>query len=320
MIGWIVFGIIILLLLLGFVIPLRISYNITFKKRGDGKLDPYSGLDHESFAPYKSATTAAIDRLRATPCEEIRIKSQDGLTLYGRYFHVRDGAPIELQMHGYRSTPIKDFSGGACSAIDKGHNILLVDQRAHGDSEGRTISFGINEKYDCLAWLEYLAERFGTDTPVILVGISMGAATVLMASGLELPENVACIIADCPYSTPKAIITKVAGEMGIPGKLLFPTIRLGGRLFGGFDVCSDSPLEAVKRSAIPTILIHGEADGYVPSDMSREIYEAIPHSDKKRITFAGADHGLSFLADPERYLREINEFNAAALAKWREKR
>ena len=224
----------------------------------------------------------------------------------------------EIQLHGYRSTPLKDFCGGGCAALDRGHNLLLVDQRAHEHSDGRTISFGIKERYDCLDWISYVNGRSGKDTPIVLVGISMGAATVLMASGLELPENVIAVVADCPYSSPKEIIIKVAREMGFPGGLLFPLVRLGGLIFGGFDVTADSPVKAVASSRTPTIIIHGEEDGFVPCEMSLDIFNAIPHGHKKRVTFPKADHGISYLHDTEKYVGSVDEFISDALKRRRE--
>ena len=108
-------------------------------------------------------------QLTNRPCESVTIVSADGLTLSGRYYHVRDGAPLDLCFHGYRSHPFTDFSGGAELSLSMGHNLLLVDQRAHGKSEGRTISFGILERQDVLCWANYAAERFGDQVQIILL-------------------------------------------------------------------------------------------------------------------------------------------------------
>lgn len=320
MVVFIVIIVIFAVLAAGFFIGSRIAYGMSFERRGDGKPDPYVGLERESFLPYSDKIRASIDRLSATPCEEIRIKSHDGLTLFGRYYHVRDGAPTEIQFHGYRSVSLKDFSGGGCAALDSGFNLLLVDQRAHGESEGRTISFGINERLDCIAWARYLDERFGGSTPIVLVGVSMGAATVLMASELELPESVVCAVADCPYSTPKDIIIKVANGMGLPGRLLFPLVRAGARMYGGFSIMGGSPVAAAAGSRLPTMIIHGDSDGFVPCEMSGEIFDAIPHENKSRVIFEGADHGLSFIVDQPRYVGLVNEFIRDSVDRWNEKR
>lgn len=141
--------------------------------------------------------------------ESVFITSFDGVKLYARYYHVRDGAPLQIQFHGYRGSALLDFCGGNKLAREIGHNTLVVDQRAHGKSGGNTITFGINERYDCLSCINYAVERSGKETPIFLSGVSMDAATVLMASELNLPDNVIGIIADSPYSSPEEIIRKV---------------------------------------------------------------------------------------------------------------
>ena len=135
----------------------------------------------------------------------------------------------------------------------------------------------------------------------------MGAATVLMASGLELPENVKGIIADCPYSSPEEIIKKECGKMGLPPKLAYPFVRLGAMIFGGFDPSSATAKDAVKAAKVPILIIHGEADDFVPCSMSREIIDACA-SDKTLITIPLAGHGVSYIVDRPLYEKSVEEF------------
>ncbi len=285
-----------------------VCYRITFAKNDKKSSDPYLIFSTNGFKQYESRMRPMIDKIIATPCEDIYIRSRDGLCLHARYYHLRDGAPVEIQMHGYRGHPFRDFCGGATDAYDRGHNLILVDQRTHGESEGRAITFGIKERYDCLDWIDYTVKRFGDDVQIILIGISMGAATVLMATGLGVPKNVRAVMADCPFSSPESIIRKVIGDMGLPHKIAFPFVRLGGILFAGFDVCSASVTEAVRSSVTPTFLIHGEADSFVPFYMGREIFDAIASEKKQFLPVPNADHGTSYFCDKERYLGELNEF------------
>ena len=244
----------------------------------------------------------------SSPYEEVNIRSRDGINLHARYYHNRDGAPVEIQIHGYRGHPLRDFCGGIRDSKARGHNLILVDQRAHGGSGGKAISFGIKERYDCLDWINYATERFGEDTPIILIGISMGASTVLMASGLSLPDSVKVIMADCPFSSPEAIIRKVIKDMKLPHRIAFPFVRVGGMIFGGFDVCSASALDAVKSSKTPTLLIHGESDSFVPFEMGKALYDNLGSEKKAFLPVAGADHGTSYFLDMERYLGVVEEF------------
>ena len=209
--------------------------------------------------------------------------------------------------HGYRGTAERDLSGGVQRCFRVGRSALVVDQRCSGKSGGRVITFGINEHKDCLSWVDFMVKHFGPDVKIILTGISMGGATVLTASGCDLPENVIGILADCPYSSPKEIICKVIKDMGLPPKIFYPFTKLSARIFGKFDLEETSPLEGVKNCRIPVIFFHGESDDFVPCDMSRELFEACA-SKKKLVTIPGAGHGLSYAVDPEKYLTSLQEF------------
>lgn len=239
--------------------------------------------------------------------EPVVIRSFDGLKLYGRYYHWKEDAPLEILFHGYRSHAYRDCSGGHALAKKMGFNTLVVDQRAHGESDGNTICFGIKERRDCLSWIEYCGKRFGNDTPIILSGLSMGAATVLMATGLELPKNVSCVLADSPYSAPIAIIEKVCQDLHYPVALCRPFLHLGALIFGGFRLGECTAKEAVAHSKVPILLLHGEADHFVPCDMSREIAACCASTVEVR-TFPDAGHGLSYMTDPKRYERVVYGF------------
>ncbi len=282
------------------------AYRIAFYSPMKGR-DGIPSVSGSQYDPYREVMSKIFHALNDRPYEVVSITSQDGLTLYGRYYHVKDGAPLDIGFHGYRSSPMTDFSGGSEISFTLEHNLLLVDQRAHGKSEGKTISFGINERLDCLDWVYYALDRFGPEVRILLYGISMGAATVLMASDLELPANVKGIIADCPYASTRGIIRKVSDEMRIPGALAYPFVALGARLYGGFDPEETDAPRAVKHTKVPILILHGEADSFVPCEMSREVLDANPEM-IRRYTFPDADHGISYLVDTPRYRKLVTEF------------
>lgn len=261
----------------------------------------------EQYEPFKPIIKDLFHSLKNKPCEFVTIRTPDGLTLSGRYYHTKDGAPLAIGFHGYRSCWLTDFCGGADIAFQMGQNVLLVDERAHGKSQGRTITFGIKERQDLLCWLDYVLERFGPDVKILLYGVSMGGATVLMASGLALPENVKGIVADCPYSAPLEVILEVGRQTGYPPQLIRPFVILGARVFGGFDVREASAAEAVKHTKVPIMIIHGEADTFVPPEMSRVVQEANPQMVTRHV-FPGAYHALSYMVDTPRYRTLVKEF------------
>lgn len=244
---------------------------------------------------------------RSLPFTEMSVTSFDRLKLYGKYYECIPGAPIELMFHGYRGSAERDLPGGVRRCFQVGHNVLLVDQRCSGRSEGTVISFGIHEHRDCLLWVDYVISHFGSDVPIILTGISMGAATVLMAAGKKLPPNVIGVLADCGFHSPKEIIISVAKSAHLPARLLYPFVRLGAKLFGHFDLEEYSPLEAMRSCKVPVIFFHGMTDDYVPCYMSRINYEAC-RTRKKLIMIPGAGHGLSYPVSPQEYVEEVTDF------------
>lgn len=292
--------------LAAFLYALHYGYKLAFQYT-DPMESPFAYKDNEQTRKCKPVFDAVIGAFLEVPYEAVSITSHDGLKLTGQYYHVCDGAPLEIQCHGYKGNAIRDFSGAWQIAKAAGHNVLLINQRCHGGSEGRTITFGILERRDVMGWIRYANHRFG-NVPILLSGVSMGAATVLMVSGMELPENVRGIIADCPYDAPSNIIRKVLGQdMGMPVKVVYPLIRLGGMLYGRFNLDSDSPVEAVKRSSVPILLVHGDDDQFVPHSMSCNIYAAAPEKIEFH-TIPGAGHALNYVTDPEGYTRIVKGF------------
>ena len=293
------------LLLITAAVSLWIYFITFYNKNGrDVSREVLKGRDYD---PFHDEMVEIIDRAIKIPFEEVKIRSYDGLSLYGRVYLRRKGAPFHIQFNGYRGNGIRDFSGGLQLALNAGGNVLLVDQRAHGKSEGHNICFGVKERFDVVSWVDYVLRRFGKDTRIFIEGVSMGAATVLMASSLDLPENVKGIVADCPYSSPYKIIYEVASHRFKFAFLAKPFIFTSALLFAHMNVLSSSAEEAVRRTKIPVLLIHGTGDHFVPFKMSEDIYAANP----EMITFVkveGAPHGLSCLKDHALYEGAVNDF------------
>lgn len=295
-------------ILIGIILIIsRFCYRLAFYSMNEKEQDIYTippGKQYEAVADRILELIHEVDQLSY---ELISITARDGIHLVGRYYHFKDGAPVQILFHGYRGNGRREFSGNNRIAAKLGFNVIVVDERAHGKSGGHTITFGIKERYDCLDWANYASERFGPDTPIILTGVSMGAATVLMASSLPLPGSVKAVIADCPYSSPKAIIQKVSADVRLPPRLSYPFVVLGALLFGKFKLWQSSPLEAVRRTRIPILLFHGEDDRFVPCEMSESIYAAC-RGPAELVIVPGAGHALSYFLDTELYEKTVGSF------------
>lgn len=292
------------LLLVSFGFFLFIFYVPPRKRRDPDKIDYPPGKIYE---PFYDSMRQWILTARSTPHENVSITSFDGLKLCGKYYEYAPGAPVELMFHGYRGSAERDMAGGMHRAFRLGHSALIVDQRCSGNSEGNVISFGINEHRDCLDWIRFMNSHFGPDVKIILTGISMGASTVLMASGKELPPNVIGVLADCGFHSARDVICSVADSMHLPSGLLFPFVKLGAKLFGHFDLEEITAVDSVRNCKVPVLFFHGEDDDYVPCYMSRINYDACG-SRKKLVLIPGAGHGLSFPVDQDRYIAEMNAF------------
>ena len=291
-------------LLISFLISSFIAFRLAFYNKNDKDItyDVLTGVGYDQFHDQMIELIRGSDIL---PYEQVSIKSFDKLTLKARLYIVDETVPVHIQFHGYRGQAVRDFSGGVRIPQENGHNVLLVDQRAHGNSEGHIITFGIKERKDVLSWVDYVKNRFGDNAKIILEGISMGAATILMASNFDMP-NVKAIFADCPYSSPKEIILKVSRSMGLPDFLSIPLLSFGAFFYGHFNWNSSTTVESVKNSKYPILIIHGRADRYVPIEMSRKIKEANPCIILEE--FDDAAHGMSYMVDEARYKKLVKEF------------
>ncbi len=263
----------------------------------------------EGFMPFRGMMGEWFREVAKKSYTDAEVISFDGLRLRGRFYEYSAGAPVEIMFHGYRGNSDRDLSGWVIRAHREGKSALIVDHRACGRSEGQVVTFGINESRDCINWIDYVIKNIDPEAKIILTGVSMGAATVMMAAGREeLPENVVGIIADCGYTSPREIIKKTMRDMKLSPSLLYPFVRLGGRLFGNFDIEEASPIEAMKKCRVPVIFVHGDTDSFVPYDMSVRNFEACAAEKKRLVAVKGAAHGVAYHSDPEGYIKEIDGF------------
>ena len=298
-------AVILLILFLGSFICYRmVFYSPKRHPLGPDEYDIPDGDIYEVFRDDMIAWTKAI---RTMPHEDVEICSKDGLTLRGKYYEYEKDAPVELLFHGYKGNAERDLSGGVERCFRLGRSVMIIDQRASGRSDGHVITFGIKESEDCYEWVKYALERLGKDRKLIIGGVSMGAATVMMATRFPLPENVVCVLADCGYTSAKEIICKVVKEMKLPPALFYPLIKLGARLYGGFNLEETSPIEQMQKCTVPVVFVHGDTDDFVPYEMSVRLHKICSSEKKALITIKGAGHGLAFPKDRDGYVGELTK-------------
>ena len=299
---WIIVAVLALVLALSAGLYLFVFFNHPDKHMKTG--DCLSGQQYKN---YDRLFLSYVNQVREWEYKQVYIRSKDGKKLAARLFELSPEAPVAILMHGYKAEALNDFNAIMPILRKLGYTLLLVDQRACGKSEGLTVTFGIREREDCLSWVRYVQKKYGDDRKILLYGVSMGAATVMMASELGLPPCVQAIVEDCGYTTPREIILKTARDMGLPADLLYPFARIGAWLFGHFDVEAASPLEAVSSMDRPILFIHGYHDGFVPYAMCSMLYDNCS-APKRMETFDRGEHAVSVYSDPWKYESVLTSF------------
>ncbi len=240
--------------------------------------------------------------------ETVAIKSHDGLNLTGHFYPAEHPKRIVIAMHGWRSSWQLDFGCAIDFYHKNGCSILFPDQRGQNDSDGEYIGFGVLERYDCLAWVNYISERFGNDIPIYLLGVSMGATTVLMTGGFSLPDNVKGIIADCGFTSPQSIWEHVIkNNLKLSAKITYPIANAICKKEAQYDGAEYSTIEALAENEKPVLFIHGSDDSFVPIDMTFVNYKACT-APKELLIVPGAGHGMSFVTDEKAYSKAVKDF------------
>lgn len=279
-------------------------FSYTVKRReDDGKLNPSN--------PYIKLIKEKSEWLDQQKTEKVSILSFDGLKLKGIFLPAEQKTDkIILAVHGFRVNAMKDFASLVYFYHQQGYHVLLVDDRAHGASEGKYIGFGCLDREDCYRWIHYLDQRFQGKCSIFLHGISMGAATVLMTSSMNLPQSVKGIIADCPYTSIWEEFCYLTEREKKSWLIMYPIMKLAGKIckvVAGYEYDEISSAEEVKETKIPILLIHGKEDRFVPPSMSEKIYNNCV-SEKKLLIVPNAKHAESYYVAKEKYEENVLNF------------
>lgn len=245
--------------------------------------------------------------------KSIRVKSFDGIVLKGHICQAEDEKRIVLALHGYKSSPEKDFANIADYLLENGSTVVFADNRAHGGSQGEYITLGIKERHDCLKWLEYINENISASDPIYIYGMSMGAATGLMASGMKLPANVNGIIADSAYSSPSEIIKYISCKRakGNRKKGVRQAEKLDKYIMEnyGFSTYDFTVKEAFKSNKRPVIFLHGKEDKVAPISMCLDNYHNCKR-EKEIVTFRNCGHLEGSSKHNKEYTAALSSFFA----------
>ena len=249
----------------------------------------------------------------AQPHEDKWIQSEDGLKLHATWFPKDDCKKIVICFHGYTSQGMSDYIGLSGYYLKQGYSMLLVDERAHGQSEGKYIGFGCLDRKDAMKWIAHIVKECGDDVQILLHGTSMGGATVLMTSGLELPPQVKGIISDCAFTSPKEVFTHVLKHMiHLPAFPIMQISEILNRRWAGYGLDECNAAREVKKAKVPILFIHGSADTFVPCSMCDEIYQNCA-SPKQKLIVDGAAHAESYYKDTAAYDKALDVFTGGVI-------
>jgi len=302
---WIILIIFVVLVLLYLVC--NYFYNLAISPGKKTFLKRNSDLPETSSCDVRVEGREWLDRVRKIRCS---IKSHDGLNI--RAIFIPSDNPQQKMFvviaHGYSS---RGSHMGVYSKFfnqELGFNVLIPDNRGHGESEGNYIGFGWHDRLDYIRWTEYLINTYGNDIKVILFGISMGAATVLMTGGENPPDNVKAIISDCGYTSAWDILSfRLRRMYGLPPFPLMHFTSLMTYVKAGYFLSEASALKQVKKARLPILFIHGSKDTFVPFEMGMRLYEACP-SEKKFYVVEDAGHIECIVKDYDNYCKTIKDF------------
>ena len=236
------------------------------------------------------------------------LTSNDGLKLQAIY--LKSEKPTNKNViiaHGYMGTS-EEMADYAKMYHELGYNVLVPDARGHGKSEGNYIGFGWPERRDYLLWIDQLIRENGSDSIITLYGLSMGAATVMMTSGEQLPVNVKAIVEDCGYSSVSDELNYQLKDMfHLPSFPLMQVTSLITKIRAGYFFGEADSVAQLEKNKLPMLFIHGDSDNFVPYEMLGKNYNAT-NGPKEKYVVSGAGHAEAYKTDPDQYKKIISAF------------
>lgn len=239
---------------------------------------------------------------------KVKSTSDDGYELIAACFRQAEpeGKPWVILLHGYTGWK-EEMYHYAAKYYEKGFNILCPDLRCQGESDGDFIGMGWTDRYDVLDWIGKITDSY-PDAEIVLHGESMGASCAVMMSGMELPDNVKCVISDCAFTDSVSMFRKQLRDwFSIPDIGFIGSARLWLRIRGGYDLKDASAINEIKKSDTPTLFIQGDQDRIVPVSSAEELYDSLD-AEKDIMIVEGAGHAQSCYKDPDAYYDRVFGF------------
>lgn len=283
-------------------------YNLAIQRGPKDFLQGNNDLEVSAEAMDEFTDGDWLEWTKEQPFEELSLTSFDDIDLKGYYLPAEKPTnKIVVFAHGYLGYAFDMGLFGEYYYKELGYNLFTPDLRGHGESGGDYYGFGWHDRLDMVDWIEKLVEE-NPDAEIVLHGLSMGASTMLMASGEELPSNVKVVIADSPYTSVYDLFAYQLERMyHIPDQFVLPSMSVVTNLRAGYTLQEASTVEQVKKSTTPTLYIHGEGDTFVPTKMTDTLANQT-NSPHRVVTFPDANHGESIVLHRDQYLKEITSF------------
>lgn len=288
----------------------NVFYNINLSRKGlEGDLrKKLSSLGKKEEIVESPIFYEGIDWFNSTPKVKASILSSRNEKLYADVFTSTEKTDVWVVcIHGYTSSPEKMGMYAKVFCEDMKYNVLMPSLNGHADSENPKITMGWDDRLDILDWIDYIVRQI-PDSKIIIHGVSMGAATVMMTLGENLPSNVKCAIEDCGYTSVWDIFDyQIKNVTKIPKSMLIYSVDMVTRLRSKYDFKDASSVEQLKKSSTPTLFIHGEKDTFVPYYMLDAVFQAAK-GDKEKVSIPDAIHARSCCVNPQLYWGSIKNF------------
>lgn len=269
-----------------------------------GRHRPETVMNKYYYIPYRAEMDRCISFFEALGGQRVGIRAEDGTPLSAVWYDHGGGKTV-LMAHGFKASAMSNFCISAKAFWDRGYNLLLIDQRAHGESGGNVCGFGLREQYDLIGWIGWIESH--TQTAALAVyGVSMGCAAMAYASDRLGPDRVRAMILDCGFFSPMEQLATVGKRLHVPWKIMLPSIRALARMTMGLDL--DKPVtDALSRTRIPAFFLHGAEDVTVDPEDGRRNWAACA-SEKEFVLVPGAEHTMAFVVGGEALQQKLFAF------------